>query len=379
MGALRLGRLPARGGRSVVERGATTAERGATTLERGATTVEDSAGRPLSAPPPTLAVTTGEPAGIGPDICAMLAAGEMAPGHPGARPIFLGDPDVLGDRVRALELPVAVETLDGPGDARPHEPGVMPVLPVAAAGPVRPGRLDPGNARHVLGQLERGVELCTGLERCALVTAPVHKSTINEAGIAFTGHTEWLAERTGAACPVMMLASPGLRVALVTTHLPLSAVPGAISAQRLEAAISVLHDDLRGRFGIGSPRIMVLGLNPHAGEDGVLGREEIEIVQPLLRSLAGRGLAVSGPVPADTAFTPRRLRSCDAVLAMYHDQGLPAIKALAFGETVNVTLGLPIVRTSVDHGTALDLAGSGQADPKSLFHAAELASRLVSG
>ena len=354
-------------------------EHGGKILETGAKTVEDGAGQPLSAPPPTLAVTTGEPAGIGPDICATLAAGEMAPGHPGARLIFLGDAGVLAERIRALNLPVAVETLAGPGDARPHRPGVMQVLPVAAARPVRAGRLDPGNARYVLGQLDRGVELCAGLERCALVTAPVQKSTINDAGIAFTGHTEWLAERTGAACPVMMLASSGLRVALVTTHLPLSGVPGAISAARLEAAICVLHDDLRGRFGIDSPRIMVLGLNPHAGEDGVLGREEIEIVQPLLRALAEQGLAVSGPVPADTAFTPRRLRSCDAVLAMYHDQGLPAIKALAFGETVNVTLGLPIVRTSVDHGTALDLAGSGQADPKSMHRAAELALRLVAG
>ena len=296
-----------------------------------------------------------------------------------ARVIFLGDPDVLAERIRDLDLPVVVEALDEPASARLHEPGVMQVLPVAAKKPVRAGRLDPGNAPYVLGQLDLGVRLCTDVERCALVTAPVQKSTIHSAGIAFTGHTEWLAARTGAGCPVMMLASPNLRVALVTTHLPLSGVAGAITAERLEAIITVLHDDLRARFGIGSPRIMVLGLNPHAGEDGVLGREEIEIVQPLLRTLARRGLAVSGPVPADTAFTPRRLRSCDAVLAMYHDQGLPVIKALAFGETVNVTLGLPIVRTSVDHGTALDLAGSGEADPQSLHRAAELALKLVAG
>ena len=294
-----------------------------------------------------------------------------------ARLFFLGDPDVLAERVRDLDLPVAVETLDDPAAAFPHRPGVMQVVAVAAARPVRAGRLDPGNARYVLGQLERGVQLCTELDRCALVTAPVQKSTINSAGIPFTGHTEWLAARTGAGCPVMLLASPNLRVALATTHLPLSGVSGAITAERLEATIAVLHDDLRARFGIDSPRIMVLGLNPHAGEDGVLGREEIEIVQPLLRSLAEQGLAVSGPVPADTAFTPRRLRSCDVVLAMYHDQGLPPIKALAFGETVNVTLGLPIVRTSVDHGTALDLAGSGQADARSLYRAAELALSLV--
>ncbi len=304
----------------------------------------------------------------------MLAMREMAP-----RLIFLGDPDVLAERVRALDLPVAVETLDDPAKAGPHRPGVMQVAPVAAAGPVRAGRPDPGNAGYVLGQLDRGIQLCEDLDRCALVTAPVQKSTVNEAGIAFTGHTEWLAERTGAECPVMMLAAPNLRVALATTHLPLSGVPGAITAEGLEAVITVLHGDLRARFGIETPRILVLGLNPHAGEDGVLGREEIEIVKPLLRSLAARGWPVSGPVPADTAFTPRRLRGCDAVLAMYHDQGLPVIKALAFGETVNVTLGLPIVRTSVDHGTALDLAGGGQADPASLVRAAELALELVGG
>lgn len=359
------------------------------------------AGRPAPAanPLPTLAVTTGEPAGIGPDICAMLAMRSVAGGAPGGadsavadaagavsaagdpvgRLIFLGDPDVIAERIRNLGLPVAVETLSDPAATRPHRPGVMQVLGVNAARPVRAGRLDAGNARYVLDLLDRGVQLCTDLERCALVTAPVQKSTIHSAGFPFTGHTEWLAARTGAGCPVMMLASPDLRVALVTTHLPLSGVAGEITAERLEATITVLHEDLRSRFGIDSPRIMVLGLNPHAGEDGVLGREEIEIVEPLLRSLARRGLAVSGPVPADTAFTPRRLRCCDAVLAMYHDQGLPVIKALSFGETVNVTLGLPIVRTSVDHGTALDLAGSGEADPESLYHAAELALSLVAG
>ena len=306
-----------------------------------------------------------------------LAASDRAAQNNAARLVFLGDPDMLTDRIRALDLPVEVDALDDPAAARPHRPGVMQVLPVTASKPVRAGQPDPGNAGYVLDQLDRGVRLCTGIERCALVTAPVQKSTINEAGIPFTGHTEWLAARTGAGCPVMMLASRNLRVALVTTHLPLSGVSGAITAQRLEATITVLHDDLRARFGIDSPRIMVLGLNPHAGEDGVLGREEIEIVQPLLRTLARRGLAVSGPVPADTAFTPQRLRCCDAVLAMYHDQGLPAIKALAFGETVNVTLGLPIVRTSVDHGTALDMAGSGRANPESLMHAADLALKLV--
>ncbi len=310
---------------------------------------------------------------------AVSAAVNPSDSDSAARLVFVGDPGVLAERVRDLNLPVAVETLDEPAAALPHRPGVMQVLGVTAARPVRAGRPDAGNARYVLDLLDRGVQLCTDLDRCALVTAPVQKSTIHSAGFPFIGHTEWLAARTGADCPVMMLASPDLRVALVTTHLPLSGVSGKITAERLEATIAVLHDGLRLRFGIDSPRIMVLGLNPHAGEDGMLGREEIEIVEPLLRSLARRGLAVSGPVPADTAFTPRRLRSCDAVLAMYHDQGLPAIKALSFGETVNVTLGLPIVRTSVDHGTALDLAGSGEADPESLYHASELALSLVAG
>ena len=325
------------------------------------------------------AESAGAESAAGVTAAGVTAGAVHAAGNRTARLIFLGDPDVLAERVRDLGLPVAVERLGDPAAALPHRPGVMQVLGVSAARPVEAGRLDTGNARYVLDLLDRGVQLCTDLDRCALVTAPVQKSTIHSAGIPFTGHTEWLAARTGAGCPVMMLASPDLRVALVTTHLPLSGVAGEITAERLEATITVLHDDLRARFGIDSPRIMVLGLNPHAGEDGVLGREEIEIVEPLLRSLARRGLAVSGPVPADTAFTPRRLRSCDAVLAMYHDQGLPVIKALAFGETVNVTLGLPIVRTSVDHGTALDLAGSGKADPESMYCAAELALELVAG
>ncbi len=328
----------------------------------------------MSTPPPSIVVTSGEPAGIGPDICAMLAMRDLA-----ARLIVLGDPEMLADRIRDLGLPVDVETLDDPGSAHPHRHGVMQVLPVAAAQPVEAGRLDPGNAGYVLGQLDLGIELCSANPGWALVTAPVQKSTINEAGIAFTGHTEWLAARTGTRRPVMMLASPNLRVALATTHLPLERVAGAISGELLDEVITVLHNDLRARFGVDAPRIMVLGLNPHAGESGVLGREELDIVEPALRALSRRGLAVSGPVPADTAFTPHRLRNCDAVLAMFHDQGLPAIKALAFGDIVNVTLGLPIVRTSVDHGTALDLAGTGRANPESLVKAVDLAGTLALG
>ena len=302
----------------------------------------------------------------------MLAAQDLP-----ARLVFLADPRVLADRIRGLRLQVALRTLENASSAREQKNGVMQVLPVAAAKTVRAGKLDRENADYVLGQLELGVRLCTENPHWALVTAPVHKSHINDAGIAFTGHTEWLAERTGVKRPVMMLTSRKLRVALATTHLPLGQVAGVITRERLEEVITVLHHDLRSRFALQSPRIMVLGLNPHAGEDGVLGTEEADIIQPAMRALSRRGVALSGPVPADTAFTPQRLRQCDAVLAMYHDQGLPPIKALAFGQTVNVTLGLPIVRTSVDHGTALDLAGSGRARPDSLLHAVHLAVQLT--
>ena len=231
----------------------------------------------------------------------------------------------------------------------------------------------------MLEQLERAAALCLRHDAAAMVTAPVQKSVINEAGVAFSGHTEYLAELTGAPLPVMLLAAERLRVALVTTHLPLSRVPGAIDGTRLIQTIEVLHRDLERRFGFARPRIQVLGLNPHAGEAGALGDEEQRIIEPALAKARRRGFAVTGPVPADTAFTPEALASCDAVLAMYHDQGLPVIKALAFGEIVNVTLGLPIVRTSVDHGTALALAGTGRARHASLRAAFELAERLGSG
>ena len=221
------------------------------------------------------------------------------------------------------------------------------------------------------------MELCRSTDRAALVTAPVQKSTINDAGVPFTGHTEWLAQRTGAARPVMMLASSGLRVALATTHLPLREVATTISPELLEEVVTVLNHDLRSLFSIESPRILVLGLNPHAGENGTLGTEERETIEPALRRLAERGFRLTGPTPADTAFTRESLAQCDAVLAMYHDQGLPVIKALAFGEVVNVTLGLPIIRTSVDHGTALELAGTGAARPDSLRQAVELAIELT--
>jgi 4-hydroxythreonine-4-phosphate dehydrogenase len=239
------------------------------------------------------------------------------------------------------------------------------------------GNLNPQNAPYVLRQLEIAVELCSGNKTAALVTAPIQKSTIIEAGIPFTGHTEWLAKRTNSTRPVMMLVSDSLRVALATTHMPLEKVAESVTQDLLEEIITVLHYDLKSKFGVESPRIMVLGLNPHAGESGTLGKQELEVIEPVLTSLSKRGFDLVGPIPADTAFRADLLQKSDAVLAMYHDQGLPVIKALSFGKVVNVTLGLPIIRTSVDHGTALELAGTGRAQASSLLQATELAISLV--
>jgi 4-hydroxythreonine-4-phosphate dehydrogenase len=241
--------------------------------------------------------------------------------------------------------------------------------------PSTPGRLDPANSPYVLAVLERAVHGCRRREYQAMVTAPVQKSVINDAGIAFTGHTEFLADQAGAAHVVMMLVGGGLRVALATTHLPLAAVPQAITVESLVKTLRVLERDLRTRFRIQNPRILVAGLNPHSGESGHLGREDIEIITPAIRE---SGVNATGPIPADTLFVPERLKHADAVLAMYHDQGLPVLKFASFGRGVNVTLGLPFVRTSVDHGTALDLAGTGKADPRSLIEAVELAIELAS-
>ena len=251
------------------------------------------------------------------------------------------------------------------------------LLPITTKAPVVPGRLDKTNAAYVLETLKRAVTGCLSGEFDALVTGPAHKGSINDAGFAFTGHTEFLAERTNAVQPVMMLATPGLRVALVTTHLPLADVPKAITRARLTAVLEVLQRDLKEKFGIAEPRILVLGLNPHAGESGHLGREEIDIIEPAIRELAARGLRVRGPVPADTAFIPAQLAETDTVLAMYHDQGLPVIKHHDFAHAVNITLGLPFIRTSVDHGTALELAGTGKADPSSLHAAIDMALTMI--
>ena len=321
---------------------------------------------------PWVLVTPGEPAGIGPDLVLMLAATQWQ-----ARWAAVADPDLLRARARQLQLDIQIcELADAEQPPRTRR-GEVWVRPIALAAASEPGRLDPRNAGYVLACLRAAVSEVMRHPRAALVTGPVQKSVINDAGIAFTGHTEFLAELTGAALPVMLLTAGSLRVALATTHLPLQSVPQAITQASLQQVLRILAQDLHARFGIAQPRILVCGLNPHAGESGHLGREEIEIITPALERLRAEGLRVIGPLPADTLFTPARLRGADAVLAMYHDQGLPVLKYAGFGRAVNVTLGLPMVRTSVDHGTALDLAGTGQADAGSLRAAMRLAIQLA--
>lgn len=316
---------------------------------------------------PTIAITSGEPAGIGPDLCLALAARQFP-----ARLVVLGNRALLEARAKMLGLSLAF--CNYPAAA----PGALEVINIPLGRECTPGSLDPANAPHVLAMLDRAIDGCVAGEFAAMVTAPVQKSVINDAGIAFTGHTEYLAQRTHTPRVVMMLAGGGLRVALATTHLALKDVPAAISREELEAVLTILHRDLVEHFGISHPRILVAGLNPHAGEGGHLGREEIEVISPVIERLRGEGMALVGPLPADTLFTPARLKDADAVLAMYHDQGLPVLKFASFGRGVNITLGLPIVRTSVDHGTALDLAGLGRADAGSLFEAIDTAIAMVS-
>ncbi len=316
---------------------------------------------------PRLAITPGEPAGIGPDLIARLAQRQHT-----VQLVAIADPDLLRERARRLGLELRLHPFTPDRAPHPSPPGHLAIVPVALRHPVEPGRLDPRNAPYVLETLALACDGCLDRTFDALVTAPVHKGVINEAGIPFTGHTEFLAERCRAE-PVMMLVAPGLRVALATTHLPLSQVSSAITREHLTRIIGILRRDLVQRFGIEQPRILVCGLNPHAGEMGHLGREEIEVIEPVLGELRGHGWNLIGPLPADTAFVPDRLADADAVLAMYHDQGLPVLKHLGFGRAVNVTLGLPIIRTSVDHGTALDLAGTDRADLGSLLAAVEIA------
>ncbi len=323
-------------------------------------------------PTAAIAITTGEPAGIGPDISIMAA--QRA--HP-LPLVAIGDPDLLAARARQLNLPLVIRSCAPDAALQPAPPGELYVRPASLRARCETGRLNTANAAYVLEILEIAATGCLSGEFAAMVTAPVHKGVINDAGIAFSGHTEYLAELTRTPRVVMMLASGDFRVALATTHLPLAEVSAAITPNLLDEVVTILHRDLVAKFAIPEPRILVCGLNPHAGEGGHLGREEIEVIEPALEKLRGRGIRLQGPLPADTLFTPKYLENADAVLAMYHDQGLPVLKYAGFGQAVNITLGLPIVRTSVDHGTALDLAGSGDADPASLQVAIELAARLA--
>ena len=318
------------------------------------------------------ALTPGEPAGIGPDVTLAAASSGRVPF------VAFADPEVLRQRAERLGIEIRIRPVDPPLPL-PHAipPGELPVVPIAAPRPVVPGRPDPANSSYVVECIRAAVDACREGTAGALVTAPVHKGVINDAGIAFTGHTELLAELDGGARPVMMLCAPGLKVALATTHLPLRAVPDSIGCAMLIDLVRIVAHDLRTRFAIPASRIMVCGLNPHAGEGGHLGHEEIESIAPAVEALRAEGIDVHGPIPADTAFTRERLAGADAVVAMYHDQGLPVLKHAGFGQAVNVTLGLSFVRTSVDHGTALDLAGTGRAEHESLESALALACELV--
>jgi 4-hydroxythreonine-4-phosphate dehydrogenase len=320
---------------------------------------------------PVLAVTPGEPSGIGPEILLRLRAE-----HPSFRLVAVADPELLAQTARHLGIDLQIRQWRRGETFAAHE---LACHPVSLAAPSKPGELNPQNAEYVLETLRQAVGLVRSGEAGALVTGPVHKGVINEAGIPFTGHTEFLARLAGVPQVVMMLATEGLRVVLVTTHLPLREVADALTGEKLEAVIRITHRDLRDRMGIREPRLQVLGLNPHAGEGGHLGREEIEVISPVLDRLRSEGLLLDGPVPADTAFNPDRIARCDAVVAMYHDQGLPVLKHMGFGKSVNITLGLPFIRTSVDHGTALDLAGSGSADTGSLLEAVLAAARMAGG
>ncbi len=318
-----------------------------------------------------IAITPGEPAGIGPDLIIQLAQQSLP-----CPLVIIADPDLLAARAASLKLPLQIQEYRR-GKNDPLQPGILNVLPVSLTQACHCGRPDPGNAGYVLDTLRRAVSGCQEDEFAAMVTGPVHKAVINEAGIAFTGHTEFLAALTHTPQVVMMLATAGLRVALATTHLPLNQISQTITPALLENIIRILRHDLQHRFSLPDPRILVCGLNPHAGEEGHMGKEEIRIIIPVLNALRDEGFNLRGPLPADTAFTPPKLEQADAVLAMYHDQGLPVLKYRGFGQAVNITLGLPIIRTSVDHGTALDLAGSGHANTRSLQIAIDTALQMA--
>ena len=319
-----------------------------------------------------IALTPGEPAGIGPDLCLLLAQQQQA-----VELVVIGDPALLKQRAATLGLSFRPRLFDEHTAPRAAAAGEVCILPVASGTPAHCGVLDKRNAHYVLETLDHAIAGCQSGTFDALVTGPVHKGIINDAGIAFSGHTEYLAQATGSDTVVMLLATDELRVALLTTHVPLQEISALITADRLQRIIRTLHAGLQQRFGIAQPHIKVCGLNPHAGEGGHLGREEIEIIIPTLQGLRDEGIDLDGPLPADTVFNTGYIAASDAILAMYHDQGLPVLKHSGFGRAVNITLGLPIIRTSVDHGTALDLAGTGQANTGSLQTAIKYAADMV--
>ena len=318
-----------------------------------------------------LAITAGEPAGIGPDILIQIAQRETK-----ANIIVIASPELLEERASQLGLPIELVAAKS-GTKLVPKAGRLYFIEQQLSAPVCAGTIEPENAKYVLECIKTAVAGCISGEFAAMVTAPVNKAVINDAGYKFTGHTEFIADLCNCANPVMLLANENLRVALATTHLPLASVPTAITFQSLEQVIQTVYEELQDKFALRNPHLLICGLNPHAGEQGHLGSEEIEIIEPVLEKLRKSGMHLTGPSPADTAFTPSSLTSIDAVVAMYHDQGLPALKAQGFGEIVNVTLGLPIIRTSVDHGTALELAGTGKANPNSMLTAIEYATRIV--
>ena len=324
-----------------------------------------------SLPSSILLVTAGEPAGLGPDLIALQAVKSWS-----ADWVVVADPKLLAERAKQLGLSLKLKIVSADNLAETCAADEVKVLPVALRAAATAGQLNSGNAAYVLETLELATDLCLQKKAKGIVTGPVHKGVINEAGIPFTGHTEFLQQRCGCEQVVMLLATAELRVSLVTTHLPLRDVAAAITPERITQITRILHHDLQTRFGYKKPRILVCGLNPHAGEGGHLGREEIDIIEPTLEKLRAEGITLLGPLPADTLFTEKNLQQGDAVLAMYHDQGLPVLKHRGFGRAANITLGLPIIRTSVDHGTALDLAGTGQADTGSLVTALQYAANF---
>jgi len=319
---------------------------------------------------PRLVITAGEPAGIGPDILIQAVQRSF-----NTELVVIADPGLLEERAALLNLPLALEEFDA-GRLAVQKASTLKIIPIQLTNKCTPGKLDVRNAKYVLDSLEIACNGCLQDNFSALITAPVNKAIINQAGFSFSGHTEFLAKHCGSGYPVMMLANPDLRVALVTTHLPLNQVSEAITPARLETVLTIVWHDLRKRFGITNPRLLVCGLNPHAGEDGHLGHEDKTIISPVIDKLRDDGMQLLGPLPADTAFTPEHVDQADVIVCMYHDQGLPVIKSQGFGKTVNITLGLPIIRTSVDHGTALALAGTGKTNCASLLSAIECATKL---